>query len=150
MTNRRCKWLNFAPIGNNIRKYGVKKGMRQEDLAEKIGLSPNYLGSLERGGKNTSAFYLCWYCECIGRISGYAVMWCRGCRLSGQRFASYGKAGESIGQRPGNYIWCDWYVVEACSAVRKSIRIGIQRFRRIEIKTAVAGMRVPTTAVFCS
>ena len=41
--------MNFAPIGNNIRKYRVKKGMRQEDLAERVGLSPNYLGSLERG-----------------------------------------------------------------------------------------------------
>ena len=51
--------MNFKPIGKNIRKYREKKGMRQEDLAEKIGLSPNYLGSLERGGKNTSAFYLC-------------------------------------------------------------------------------------------
>lgn len=43
--------MNFAPIGNNIRKYRVKKGMRQEDLAERVGLSPNYLGSLERGEK---------------------------------------------------------------------------------------------------
>ena len=43
--------MNFAPIGKNIRKYREKKGMRQEDLAEKVELSLNYMGSLERGEK---------------------------------------------------------------------------------------------------
>ncbi len=43
--------MNLVSLGQNIRKYRVKKGMRQEDLAEKVGLSPNYIGSLERGEK---------------------------------------------------------------------------------------------------
>ena len=38
-------------IGRNIRKYRVEKKMRQEDLAEKTGLSANYIGMLERGEK---------------------------------------------------------------------------------------------------
>lgn len=38
-------------IGRNIRKYRVEKKMRQEDLAEKTGLSTNYIGMLERGEK---------------------------------------------------------------------------------------------------
>ena len=38
-------------IGRNIRKYRVEKKMRLEDLAEKTGLSANYIGMLERGEK---------------------------------------------------------------------------------------------------
>ena len=38
-------------IGRNIRKYRLEKKMRQEDLAEKTGLSANYIGMLERGDK---------------------------------------------------------------------------------------------------
>lgn len=35
--------MNLASLGQNIRKYRAKKGMRQEDLAEKVGLSSNIL-----------------------------------------------------------------------------------------------------------
>lgn len=38
-------------IGRNIRKYRMEKKMLQEDLAEKTGLSANYIGMLERGEK---------------------------------------------------------------------------------------------------
>ena len=38
-------------IGKNIRKYRNEKNMRQEDLAEKTGLSTNYIGMIERGEK---------------------------------------------------------------------------------------------------
>ena len=38
-------------IDRNIRKYRMEKKMRQEDLAEKTGLSANYIGMLERGEK---------------------------------------------------------------------------------------------------
>ena len=38
-------------IGRHIRKYRMEKKMRQEDLAEKTGLSANYIGMLERGEK---------------------------------------------------------------------------------------------------
>ena len=43
-------------IGRNIRKYRVEKKMRQEDLAEKTGLSANYIGMLERGECSTTSF----------------------------------------------------------------------------------------------
>lgn len=42
---------NFESIGKNIRKYRVARGLRQEGLAERCGLSPNYIGMLERGEK---------------------------------------------------------------------------------------------------
>ncbi len=41
--------MDFALIGRNIRKYREKNNLRQEDLAEKTGLSANYIGLVERG-----------------------------------------------------------------------------------------------------
>ncbi len=38
-------------IGKNIRKYRLERKLRQEDLAEATGLSPNYIGMIERGEK---------------------------------------------------------------------------------------------------
>lgn len=43
--------MNLSSIGKNIRKYRQTKKLRQEDLAELTGLSPNYIGALERGEK---------------------------------------------------------------------------------------------------
>lgn len=43
--------MELESIGKNIRKYRLMKKLRQEDLAEKAGLSINYIGSIERGEK---------------------------------------------------------------------------------------------------
>ena len=43
--------MKYASIGRNIRKYRIEKNMRQGDLAEKTGLSTNYIGMIERGEK---------------------------------------------------------------------------------------------------
>lgn len=43
--------MELESIGKNIRNFRRSKKMRQEDLAEKTGLSTNYVGSLERGEK---------------------------------------------------------------------------------------------------
>ena len=43
--------MNAASIGKRIRKYREAKGWRQEDFAEKIGLSVTYTGMIERGEK---------------------------------------------------------------------------------------------------
>ena len=43
--------MELESIGRNIRHYRLKKKLRQEDLAEKAGLSTNYVGALERGEK---------------------------------------------------------------------------------------------------
>ena len=40
--------LDYSIIGKNIRKIRTEKKMRQEDLAEKTNLSPNYIGAVER------------------------------------------------------------------------------------------------------
>ena len=43
--------MKLDTIGKNIRKYRLAKKFRQEDLAEKTGLTANYIGMLERGEK---------------------------------------------------------------------------------------------------
>ena len=43
--------MNTASIGKRIRKYREAKGWRQEDFAERIGLSVTYTGKIERGEK---------------------------------------------------------------------------------------------------
>lgn len=46
--------MNIASIGKNIRKFRLMRKLRQDDLAEKVGLSTNYVGALERGEKEPS------------------------------------------------------------------------------------------------
>ena len=43
--------MDFNSIGKNIRKFRLEKKLRQEDLAERSGLSANYVGMVERGEK---------------------------------------------------------------------------------------------------
>ena len=43
--------MNTASIGKKIRKVREQKGWRQEDFAEKVGLSVTYTGMIERGEK---------------------------------------------------------------------------------------------------
>lgn len=43
--------MKLDTIGKNIRKFRLDKKLRQEDLAEKAGLSANYIGMVERGEK---------------------------------------------------------------------------------------------------
>lgn len=43
--------MDFSSIGKNIRRYRKQRGLTLEALAEKVGLSTNYVGALERGEK---------------------------------------------------------------------------------------------------
>ena len=43
--------MNTTSIGKRIRMFREHKGWRQEDFAEKIGLSVTYTGMIERGEK---------------------------------------------------------------------------------------------------
>ena len=36
--------MQYNSIGTNIRKFRTEKKLRQEDLAERAGLSANYIG----------------------------------------------------------------------------------------------------------
>lgn len=48
--------MNFRPIGQNIQKIRVEKRLRQEEVAEKVGISPVYYSALERGVKCPSLY----------------------------------------------------------------------------------------------
>ena len=41
----------LVKLGLNLKKYRLEKGLTQENLAEKVGIHPTYVGKLE-GGKN--------------------------------------------------------------------------------------------------
>ena len=43
--------MKFESIGKNIRRFRKERGYRQEDLAEMVGLSVNYMGAIELGDK---------------------------------------------------------------------------------------------------
>ena len=43
--------MQLDTIGKNIRKYRLSKKYRQEDLAERAGLTTNYIGMVEGGEK---------------------------------------------------------------------------------------------------
>ena len=40
--------MDYKKLGENIRKERLKQGLTIEDLAFKAGISPNYLGKIER------------------------------------------------------------------------------------------------------
>ncbi|MBQ9688057.1 helix-turn-helix transcriptional regulator [bacterium] len=45
-------------IGKNIKKYRLKCGLTQEQLAEKVNIHPTYVGKLEAGKNNPSTLTL--------------------------------------------------------------------------------------------
>lgn len=46
--------MQSKAIGKNIKKYRHLRGLRQEDLAELMDLSPNFISMVERGEKTLS------------------------------------------------------------------------------------------------
>ncbi len=57
--------MDYRSIGANIRKYRKARKMTQETLAERAGLSVNYIGAIERGEKLPS---LETFIEIVNRI----------------------------------------------------------------------------------
>ena len=45
-------------VGRNVRRIRTKKGMTQEDFAERSGFSQQYLSGLERGQRNPTIITL--------------------------------------------------------------------------------------------
>ena len=43
--------MKYDSIGANMRMFRIEKSLRQEDIAERAGLSANYIGMIERGEK---------------------------------------------------------------------------------------------------
>lgn len=45
---------NLKTFGSRIQEFRKKNNLTQSELAEKIGLSTNFIGMVERGERNTS------------------------------------------------------------------------------------------------
>jgi len=43
--------VDYKSVGANIRKHRKRLGLKQEEFAEKLGLSVSYIGAIERGEK---------------------------------------------------------------------------------------------------
>ena len=52
--NSRRIVMDFSEMGNRIRKHRQLKSMTQDALAEKVGVSPAYIGMIERGERAPS------------------------------------------------------------------------------------------------
>ena len=52
------KNADLVKFGANVRRLRAKKGLSQKSLAERSGLSANYIGTLERGVQNPSLMSL--------------------------------------------------------------------------------------------
>lgn len=46
--------MNRKLLGKNVTRYRVAAGLNQEQLAEKIGISANFMSNIERGNKMPS------------------------------------------------------------------------------------------------
>lgn len=46
--------MDYALLGANIRKYRVSQGMKQEELAEKVGCSSTHIGMVENANSKPS------------------------------------------------------------------------------------------------
>lgn len=62
--------LTAAEIGETVRKYRIKRGMRQGDLAEKAGLSTSFISQFERGITDASISSLTRMCFALGITVG--------------------------------------------------------------------------------
>jgi transcriptional regulator with XRE-family HTH domain len=62
--------LTAVEIGETVRKYRIKRGMRQGDLAEKAGLSTSFISQFERGITDASISSLTRMCFALGITVG--------------------------------------------------------------------------------
>lgn len=65
--------MNNALFGHRLRTYRKEKGLTIEKLAEQVGLSPNYLGDVERGKKTAQHGDLYPPGQCAGHLGRRAA-----------------------------------------------------------------------------
>lgn len=58
--------MDKTELGLRIRTLRENKGMKQNALANKAGVSPTYIYQLERGEKSPTVEYLEYICEALG------------------------------------------------------------------------------------
>lgn len=65
--------MKLESIGKNIRRFRKERGYRLEDLAEKVGLSVNYMGAIERGEKLPSLETFIAIVNCLGTSADFIL-----------------------------------------------------------------------------
>ena len=66
--------LNYKEIGSRIRSFRISKELTQETLAEKIGVSLNYYGLIERGERGMCVETLYKLSEALGFSIDYVLL----------------------------------------------------------------------------
>ena len=62
--------IDYYVIGERLKTYRLKKGLTQETLAEKLGVSVAFLSRIERGSSHVNLARLSQICEIIGVSEG--------------------------------------------------------------------------------
>ena len=57
--------IDYRDFGQRVRALRRAKGLTQEDLAQKTGISPSFLGHIERGSRICSLETLCALCNVL-------------------------------------------------------------------------------------
>lgn len=66
--------LDYINLGQRIAKRRIQTGIRQNTLADKIGISNNYLSSIERGKEKPSLEIIVKICNVLGVTPDYLLM----------------------------------------------------------------------------
>lgn len=66
--------LNYTGIGRRIAKRRIQMGLKQNVLAERIGISNNYLSSIERGKEKPSLEIIVNICNNLQVTPDYLLM----------------------------------------------------------------------------
>lgn len=66
--------LNYTGIGQRIARRRIQTGLKQNTLAEKIGISNNYLSSIERGKEKPSLEIIVNICNSLQVTPDYLLM----------------------------------------------------------------------------
>lgn len=66
--------LNYVEIGNRIAQRRIHAGIKQTNLAETVGISNNYISSIERGKERPSLEILVSICNALHVTPDYLLM----------------------------------------------------------------------------
>lgn len=67
-------YYDLVESGKRIKKFRKEKGWTQELLAEKTGVTREYLGKIEKGDRGASIDLLIEFCKCFNSSLDYLVL----------------------------------------------------------------------------
>ena len=79
--------MDYAEMGRRVRQRRAERGMTQEQLAEKVGISTSFVGHIERAEKTASLETMAAICACLGVDLDWLVFGKRALRCDGAHCA---------------------------------------------------------------